>query len=173
MVLKSTRDELNNKLRELNDGEDLIIAGDTDSVVYDSIIYVDGKACKIGDYFNSLPKNNDIITNSGTIVRPGLGKSPSVTNDLKLESNDIVYCMEHEVEKEMFEITVDGDSVIVTEDHSIMILRNDELIEVKPYEILDDDIAVKIDFYKYLETQQNVSPKYEKIENKIIDRRIT
>lgn len=54
--------------------------------------------------------------------------------------SDIDYIYKHETEKDMYEIEDDyGNKVIVTEDHSIMVERNGELVEAKPYEIVEGD----------------------------------
>jgi intein/homing endonuclease len=47
--------------------------------------------------------------------------------------------MKHEVEKEMFKITVNGKSVIVTEDHSVMIFRDGKLRSCKAKDIKSED----------------------------------
>jgi intein/homing endonuclease len=52
--------------------------------------------------------------------------------------------MKHKVKKEIFKITVGDDSVIVTEDHSIIVLRNNRLMSVKPKELSDSDEIINI-----------------------------
>ena len=61
----------------------------------------------------------------------------------KEEMGFINYVYRHEVEKEMFEITdCNGNSVVVTEDHSVMVRRNGTIVEVKPKDILDSDLII-------------------------------
>ena len=50
--------------------------------------------------------------------------------------------MKHKVKKEMFKIKVNGKEVICTEDHSVMVERNGEVIEVSPRDILSTDRLV-------------------------------
>ena len=62
----------------------------------------------------------------------------------KLEYNNITYIMKHKVKKRMFKIKCNGDEVIITEDHSMMVLRNNELIEIKPNDVKSSDKLIKI-----------------------------
>jgi DNA polymerase elongation subunit (family B) len=53
------------------------------------------------------------------------------------------YIMRHKTKKKIFQINLEnGKSVKVTEDHSIMVDRDGFLIEVKPTEILDNDLII-------------------------------
>ena len=47
--------------------------------------------------------------------------------------------VKHKVKKELFEITVNGRSVIVTCDHSLIVLRNGIYIDIKPAEVIPTD----------------------------------
>jgi DNA-binding Lrp family transcriptional regulator len=61
------------------------------------------------------------------------------TESNELESKPIKHIFRHAVNKEMFEISIGGNSVIVTEDHSIIVRRNSKLISVKPKDIIESD----------------------------------
>ena len=53
-----------------------------------------------------------------------------------IEDKKINYIMKHTVKKEMFKITTsDGKSVIITEDHSVIIKRNGRYMSVSPKNI--------------------------------------
>lgn len=55
------------------------------------------------------------------------------------------YVYRHKTTKERWLIeTEDGKSVEVTEDHSVMVERNGQLIEVKPADLTDDDVLITI-----------------------------
>jgi DNA polymerase elongation subunit (family B) len=57
--------------------------------------------------------------------------------------SEISYVMRHKTKKKIYLITLEnGKSVKVTEDHSIMVDRDGFLLEVKPTEILDDDLII-------------------------------
>ena len=47
--------------------------------------------------------------------------------------------MKHKVKKKMFKIKINDKEVEITEDHSIMVLRNNKLISIKPKDILKTD----------------------------------
>ena len=52
--------------------------------------------------------------------------------------------MKHKVKKRMFKINCNGDDVTITEDHSMMVIRNGKLVETKPTELQKGDKLVKI-----------------------------
>ena len=57
----------------------------------------------------------------------------------------INYIYRHKVTKDLYEIVDElGNSITVTEDHSVMVERNGGLIEVKPTEILENDVLISI-----------------------------
>jgi intein/homing endonuclease len=57
--------------------------------------------------------------------------------------SNIEYVMRHKTKKKLFKITTEnGKSVTVTEDHSVMIDRDGELLECKPTEILETDLII-------------------------------
>ena len=115
------------------------IYSDTDSVVGSSIINVNNNKIKIEDYYNSI-RSDEIITSNNAFIKKVEGDvTTTVNNDFKLESNNIKYVMKHRVKKRMYKISVNNKEVIVTEDHSIMVKRNDKLISVKPKDIVEGD----------------------------------
>ena len=72
---------------------------------------------------------NDVYTNT------------FVNGEIKTKKVKGVY--RHKTNKQMFNVTLtNGNSVIITEDHSIMVLVNGKLIEKKPTELLTTDILV-------------------------------
>ena len=63
--------------------------------------------------------------------------------------SDFEYIFRHETEKDLYEIEDEyGNIVTVTEDHSIMVERDGDLIEVKPTELLEDDLLISIEKHK-------------------------
>jgi len=68
----------------------------------------------------------------------------SVSNDKKLNVNKINYVMKHKVKKRLFKITVNGKSVVVTEDHSLVVLRGNELKKIIPKYVMSGDIFINI-----------------------------
>jgi intein/homing endonuclease len=59
------------------------------------------------------------------------------------EFEQINYIYRHKVNKEAWRIVdEDGNEIIVTGDHSIMVERNGEIIAIKPGELLENDLLV-------------------------------
>ena len=115
------------------------IYSDTDSCVGDTLISTSLGKIKIEDLFE---KSGEIIKNeNGSFVKRLDEKilAKSMSPDFEIQDKKIIYVMKHKVNKRMFKISVNDKSVIITEDHSVMINRNDNLISVKPTEILKSD----------------------------------
>jgi len=134
-------DELLNK--ELGtEGVEFTIINDTDSVTGDTIITVNGNNISIEDYYNNL-NNNFIINdefNENYVKKVENDKTLSVNiNNKIIEEKNITYIKKHKTNKELFKITIEGKTVIITEDHSIMVERNGNIIECKPREIVKGD----------------------------------
>ena len=115
------------------------IYSDTDSCVGDTLISTSLGKIKIEDLFK---KSGEIVKNeNGSFVKRLDEKilAKSMNSDFEIQDKKIIYVMKHKVNKRMFKISVNDKSVIITEDHSVMINRNDNLISVKPTEILKSD----------------------------------
>jgi DNA polymerase elongation subunit (family B) len=121
---------------------------DTDSCLGNTKIYVNNKQITIEDYYDKL--NGEMIIddslNEHYVKKIENGDtSLSVSKNFKIENNSINYIMKHKTTKEMFEIEVEGKKVIVTEDHSVIVKRKNEMISVTPKEILETDELIYID----------------------------
>lgn len=115
------------------------IYSDTDSCVGDTLISTSLGDIKIEDLFE---KSGEIVKNeNGSFVKRLDEKilAKSMNSDFEIQDKKIIYVMKHKVNKRMFKISVNNKSVIITEDHSVMIKRNDNLISAKPIEILETD----------------------------------
>ncbi|XAI94174.1 DNA polymerase [Pseudomonas phage vB_Pa-PAC2] len=123
---------------------DCVIYGDTDSVDGSTILNTSLGKITIEELFNVSDKHvvhaeKEFASNEDVMVMSwdNSAKQPYMGH--------INYVYRHEVEKELFEIEDNnGNKVIVTEDHSIMVIRNAELLEVKPAELTDSDIILSI-----------------------------
>ena len=125
--------------------KEYITYSDTDSCVGSTIINTDNGEISIEELYETLSgeietrgEDNFIKHISSEI------KSASVNSNKELEYNKIKYVMKHKVKKRMFKIKCNGDEVIITEDHSMMVVRNGVLIEVKPKDVLKTDKLLKI-----------------------------
>lgn len=135
----------------LGDTESIVCAGDTDSLNSLSIIYLDNQTSTISLAFDQFKyENHDVVLklSSGNEVVPVFNhttKTFTLTDGVI--DRPIKYIMRHKVRKAKWGIkTKSGKEVIITNDHSIMVMRNNELIKVKPCEInkeTDKIISIK------------------------------
>lgn len=149
LINKWTHHRLTNLLRSISGdrGRKYTIAGDTDSVVGDTFIDVNGVKQTIAEFYDSISDDQlirDELDNKVKLVDGCQGLSVNVKTK-EIESKPIKYVMKHLVKKRMYAIHVDGKNVVVTEDHSIMVMRDDMIISVKPKEILKSDIIITND----------------------------
>ena len=68
----------------------------------------------------------------------------------ELERSELKYVMKHRVKKNMYKLTVGNKTVTMTEDHSLMVERDGEIIDIKPYEIQSTDKIVSIKNIEHL-----------------------
>lgn len=122
-----------------------IIAGDTDSCVGSTLIETNQGKVKIKDLYDYLTgvieikSENNFIKHNITPI-----KALSVSSNKNLEYQPIKYIMKHKVKKRIFKIKCQDDEVQITEDHSIVIMRNNQLVSVKPNEIKKGDKIICI-----------------------------
>lgn len=134
----------------LDDDVSLTIAGDTDSVSGDSQVYINNKKMTIEEAFDKIKKLGtfDIAfkTSNGSEVVPAKNKFTTLTyKDNEVVERNINYIMRHKVKKAKWRLrTSSGKEIIVTGDHSLMVLRDNELITVKAKDVLKTDKIVTI-----------------------------
>jgi len=135
LVIQTAEVNANRMLDKLIGTEsDRVIAMDTDSVTGDSLVYVNGSKCRIDELFLKFQETCYSDDFNRSYVKP--------VNDIKtlsfnietktIESKEIRYVMKHRVKKKMYKIHLNDKSVIVTEDHSVIVKRNGRYISVKP-----------------------------------------
>jgi DNA polymerase elongation subunit (family B) len=120
-----------------------IIYGDTDSVDGSSIVRSSVGTHTISELFDSL----SVKWVDGTkeySAEPGLLSPCVVDGEIKQKPVKAIY--RHRVSKPRWKITLkNGASVVVTDDHSIMVMRDGRMIEVKPSTInCDTDVCITI-----------------------------
>ncbi len=121
---------------------------DTDSVVGDTVINTDGGCITIEDLYKRSLDNN--LGSAGNT----LSGHESVYTDLKTlnwsESNGLYYApitrvIRHRVSKKKWKLKLkSGKEVIVTNDHSLIVFRDGEKLEVKPSDILKTDKVLSV-----------------------------
>ena len=128
-----------------------ITQSDTDSVRGDSLIMVNGSKIKIEDYYNSKTNN---LSGNKDIVKVDEDITLSFNTDTEtIEAKNIKYVMRHKVKKKLYKIKHKDKEVIVTEDHSVIVKRDNNFIEVKPGDIIKGDIIIIMEYnQKYYET---------------------
>ncbi len=123
------------------DADHVSIYADTDSCHAESIIQTSNGRVSIEDWYNTNLKN-------GSGGETSKGHESVLTDDLILnfsKENDLYYSpvkriIRHKVSKQKWKLkTKSGKEIIVTNDHSMIVFRDGNQIEVKPSEILKTD----------------------------------
>ena len=131
-----------NKVMKTTD-EDYIIAIDTDSVVGDTTINVNGRDITIAEFYENTPDRfikNDLF-NEDFVKYVDDKTSLSLSKDGVIENKPIKYVMKHKVKKRMYTITNSlGKSVTVTEDHSVIVKckKTGNILSIKPKNLNSD-----------------------------------
>jgi hypothetical protein len=121
-----------------------VVYGDTDSQICTTKIVTSEGELTIEDLFLS----GEIYWNHGD-------KEYSSNPNIKVLSYDSEageaymgytnYIYRHKVSKDLYEIEdALGNTVVVTQDHSVMIERNGVLMEAKPADIMENDVLISI-----------------------------
>lgn len=135
----------------LDGNQSLTVAGDTDSCVGSTQIYVDNKKMSIADAFTKFKYENDdtVLRLSETQeVIPVFDHTTLSYIDYNVCTSQmpINYIMRHKVfNKSKFRIkTKSGKELIVTGDHSVMVIRDNELVSIPAKNILKTDKIITI-----------------------------
>lgn len=148
VFIQQTANRIRERLQELIPWkEEYVIYGDTDSTFFNTFLTTSNGPIQIGELYNSQD-TKEIEYKPGKFFKEVNGvKALSVSKDFKLEYKPIKYVMKHKVKKRLFKIKCNGKEVVITNDHSIMVKRDNKLIEVKPFDIRKTDklILVKED----------------------------
>lgn len=133
-------------------GEDKVwcLYTDTDSVIGSSKIHTDkyGETTisELYEHIADEETTKTIIKDSREYLFPSLLKSPYYMQpSSSVNMGHIDYIEKHAVDKDLYRIeTENGKSVVVTEDHAVMVLEKGRLVEKTPLEILPGDKVVSI-----------------------------
>ena len=120
------------------------IYSDTDSVVGETLVYVNNIQKQIKELYEEFEEFEYKDEFNKSYVKPISNITTLSFNGTEIDEKPIKYIMKHRVKKEMFKITVDNKSVIVTEDHSIIVIRKNKMISVKPYNLESGDKVINI-----------------------------
>lgn len=136
----------------LNKEEDHVsVYADTDSCDKDTIISTNNENIRIEDWYNKNASNGS----AGETIK---GHESVYTNDLILNyvGGEITFSkvkriIRHKVSKPKWKLkTKTGRSILVTNDHSMIVFRDGKKIEIKPSNILltDKILIVKNNIYR-------------------------
>lgn len=124
---------------------------DTDSSTFDTVIYVNNEKQMIGDFYETS-EGEEYETVLGKYIKElpkGKYKTLSIDDDLsKVKEVDVLHAVKHKTPKHMWKVKVDGKEVIITEDHSIMILRDGYLMRGSVKDLREGDEILTIDLNK-------------------------
>lgn len=134
--------EILNKLVGTVDNE-YVVAGDTDSCSKDSIIRINDFELTIEEFYNLLINEGNLVDKlrNGTEVvladkQQYMMKSINGLTGIKNVSR-------HKITKDKWKVSIPNHTPLyITSDHSIIVYRNNKLIECKPEHILPTDKLV-------------------------------
>jgi DNA polymerase elongation subunit (family B) len=139
--------KINEFLQQLFKNEnEYIVYGDTDSVVGDTLIATEDGNIPISELYDKCcvveKEENEKFVKSGIDI-----KAYAVDRTKRKVLRNIRYVMKHKVKKRFYEISDGDNEVILTADHSLIVFRDNELIEVKPAEVEYSDKLVLLNMY--------------------------
>lgn len=147
LFIKKTQSIIDAMLTKISGGADGVSYLDTDSVVGDTLVYVNGKQMPISELYDIIGETYAHKDESSrNFVKPVTSmttKSFNSSTEL-IEDKPIKYVMKHAVKKRMFKITIGDRSVTVTEDHSVIVNRDGSYVSVSPKELTRTDLLVNI-----------------------------
>ena len=121
---------LNNAKTHLEIGDTLQVYGD--SITGDSLIHLaDGSYVTIENLFNEScdsSSNDKIRVSSDKLIY-------SCSSSFKPHIYPIKYIMRHKTNKAIWKVSSENKTINVTEDHSIVVIRNNIICNIKPNEI--------------------------------------
>ena len=121
---------------------DAIIYGD--SVTGDTLVKTDSGEITIAELYDQCAEYASRGTKEYGFNTSAKVIGFDISEDLPLMSN-VSFVIRHKTKKKLYRVTMQDDSqVTVTEDHSLMVDRDGFTIEVKPTELLDNDLIIKL-----------------------------
>jgi hypothetical protein len=113
-----------------------------DSVTGDTLIRTDSEQITIAELYNQCQQHERNGDKEYGVQSFAKVVGFNAFDDAPVLSK-ISYVMRHKTKKKLYKITLHNDkSVTVTEDHSVMVDRDGFLIEVKPVDILPNDLII-------------------------------
>ena len=121
-----------------------VVYGDTDSCDSLSRVYINDEEDTIENWYKKLYNKNNLVQNEPdkeTLITNNVSTLTYDEKTDKIVSRSVKYIMRHKVSKAKWKLkTKSGKEVIVTGDHSLMVIRDNKLISVKA-----KDVNIKTD----------------------------
>lgn len=118
---------------------DVAIYGDTDSCDKHTLIRTNQGTLTIEDLYNEGIRNAGLTLNGHESVET-YRKILNVNEHGKLEYQDAIRVIRHKVTKTKWQLkTKSGKTIIITNDHSLVVFRNGEKLTIKPKDVLKTD----------------------------------
>lgn len=117
--------------------------GDTDSVEGTTKIWINRSEIEIANLYDSV-QSDEIVTPSGNRIKKMEGYSTNTFEGGRVVEKNVPHIMKHKVKKRMYRIFHNGNTVVVTEDHSVMVRRNGSIISCKPGDMVKSDKVISL-----------------------------
>jgi len=143
---------INNYAQQKYDvNNDLNIYNDTDSVAGSTLIRTNQGIIPIEQLYNEYSKNNKTTLSKyghETIIPKDLECLTYDSSNKEVKLAKIKRLIRHKTNKKLYKIKINGKEIITTEDHSIMVERDGNLVQMSPKDIKVGDKVINI--YKVL-----------------------
>ena len=121
---------------------------DTDTNFATTLIHINSSVETIEEFYNNS-EGEEYETVLGKYIKElpkGKYKTLSIDEDdlTKVKEVDVLHAVKHKTPKRMWKVKVDGKEVIITEDHSIMILRDGYLMRGSVKDLREGDELLTI-----------------------------
>lgn len=121
---------------------------DTDSEIFTTLININKEKKMIGEFYETS-EGEEYETVLGKYIKEfpkGKYKTLSIDEDdlSKVKEVDVLHAVKHKTPKRMWKVKVDRKEVIITEDHSIMILRDGYLMRGSVKDLREGDELLTI-----------------------------
>ena len=124
------------------------VYSDTDSVNFDTQIYVNNDKIAIGDFYESSEGKETELPNGKYIKELPDGKYKTLTVDendfTKAKETGIPYVMKHKTTKNLYKVKFKGKEITITADHSLMFVHDGKLIKGSVKDIQTGDKLIAI-----------------------------
>ena len=145
-LIKKSMHETNKYVNTLLQNEthkDYATYADTDSIVGESLIYVNDSLQTIEEFYETSIGAERCIGIDNYVKDVSKYTTKSVIED-DIQTVSILRVMKHKVRKRMFRLTIDDKSITITEDHSVIIIRDGTMVSIKPGEMITTDRVITI-----------------------------